>query len=55
MRARPAAAWIFGALLGAAVTFSPYLYLTGIGMMAFPLAVAVALLLVFASRQPSMG
>jgi hypothetical protein len=50
---RPAAAWVFGALMGLAVIATLYV---GRGfMLTFPVAVALALVFVFASRQPAMG
>ena len=53
MRTRPASAWVFGGLLGLAVVGSTSI--GAVNMLAFPVALAIALLLVFASRQPAMG
>ena len=53
MRERPAAAWIFGALLGGLVVLTASLGI--VGMFTLLVALVVALVLAFMSRQPAMG
>jgi len=53
LRERPAAAWIFGALMGALVVTSASIGV--LGMFTLLVALVIALLLAFGSRQPAMG
>ena len=53
LRERPAAAWVFGALMGVLVVVSASIGV--VGTFTLLIALVVALVLAFASRQPAMG